>query len=164
MRVGETQASEPALGFISVWRTFLGFLGGTGHRIEDVGIAGATAEVAIERMGDFITAWRWIGFQERDPGQDHPGRAKSALQTVAFPKSFLNGVELALGGESLDGRDFSAIRLECQDGARFDRDTVEQHRACAAEGGFAADMSAGELAFLAQEIDEQKARLDCFLA
>ena len=44
--------------------------------------------------------------------------------------------------------------------ARLDRAAVDEHRAGAALRGVAADVRAGEGELVAQEIDEQRARVD----
>src|SRR4029079_2536323 len=47
-----------------------------------------------------------------------------------------------------------------EDRARLDRAAVDVHRASAALRGVAADVRSGQLQLLAQELDEQRARID----
>ena len=63
-------------------------------------------------------------------------------------------------GEPLDGREFMAIGLHRQHQAGTHRRAIQQDRAGAANAVFAADMGAGELQFVAQEIAEQHPGFD----
>ena len=53
-----------------------------------------------------------------------------------------------------------AVHLDGEARARFHGDAVEEHRAGAALAGVAADLGAGEPGELADEVHEQRARLD----
>src|SRR5262249_952565 len=61
---------------------------------------------------------------------------------------------------AFDGAHVGAVRLHREDGARLDRLAVEIDRAGAAVAGLAADVRAGDVEVVAQEVDEQSARLD----
>src|SRR2546423_15411316 len=69
-------------------------------------------------------------------------------------------MELAVLGETLNGRDFGTLGLDGKNGASFDGLAVEQHGACAAQRGFASDMSTGQVCDVAQVMDQQHPRLD----
>ena len=56
-----------------------------------------------------------------------------------------------------------AVALHREMGAALHRAAVEVDGAGAAVAGLAADVRAGEVAFLAQEVDQQRARLDGLL-
>src|SRR4029078_4974563 len=69
---------------------------------------------------------------------------------------------LALG-EPRDGLDARAVRLDGEEHAALHEHPVEDHRARAAVAGVAADVAAGEIEVVAQEVDQELARLDVAL-
>ncbi len=76
------------------------------HCLDDILIAGATAEVAGDAFPDlFLTRTRVLAQQLMD-GEDHSRRAKTALQGVMLDKSLLDGMEGVAWGEALNSRDF----------------------------------------------------------
>jgi hypothetical protein len=108
-----------------------------------MGVTGASAEVAIERMPDLVARWRFVPFKELHRGHHHARRAIPALQTVAFPEPFLDGVHLAIG-EALDRGDFRAVTLDSKHGAGFNRLPVNEDGARAANAGLASHVRASE--------------------
>jgi len=126
-------------------------------------IACATAEVAFDAMSDFFAGGSG-GFSEQlDASHDHAGSAVAALETVTFPKAFLDGMKFAVLSETFDGGDFQAVGLDGEHCARLYRLAVLQNGACAANTGFATDMRAGKFAMIAQIMDKERARLDFVL-
>src|SRR5512141_1924495 len=64
------------------------------------------------------------------------------------------------GGNALDRGDLAAVGLDREDRAGLHRQPVEVDRARAALRGVAADLRAGQVEVLAQDVDEHAARLD----
>ena len=91
---------------------------------------------------------------------DHPGRAEAALQTVAFPEAVLHRVKVPVRGEALDRRDLGAIGLDGEQRAGLDGAAVHEDGARAADAGLAPDVGPGQIADLAQEMNQQQPRLD----
>ena len=89
-----------------------------------------------------------------------PGRAEAALEAVLLPEGLLQWVEPALRRQSLDGRDRRAVGLHRQHGAALDGHAVDDHGAGAALAGVAADVGAGEVEILAQQLHEHASGLD----
>src|SRR5437773_1795310 len=71
-------------------------LGGVLDGLHDVVISSAAAEITLQGVTDFSLRRIWISLQKLHRGDHHPGRAKSALETMLFPKSFLHRTELAI--------------------------------------------------------------------
>src|SRR6185503_6326755 len=92
--------------------------------------------------------------------KDHPGRAEAALQAVLRPERFLDGVELPVGSDPFDRCHRRPVGLRRQARARLDGDAVEQHGAGAALARVAANLGAGQIKRVAQEVNEQEPRLD----
>ena len=72
----------------------------------------------------------------------------------------LHGVQPAGPGDALDGGDAGTFELNRQQRAGFCGLAVEVDRAGPALAGVAADVGAGELQLLAQEVDQERARID----
>ena len=90
----------------------------------------------------------------------HPGRAEPAVQRVQLVEALLDRVEPAVDLERLDRADLVALAHRRQDRARLHRLAVHQHHAGAAVGRVAAPVRAGQARRVADEVDEQLARLD----
>jgi hypothetical protein len=77
-------------------------------------------------------------------------------------------VQLAVsGGETFDGGYLRSIRLRGENRARLDRIAIDQDRAGAALPGIAANVGASQAEIIANEIDQQRTRIDvggCCLA
>src|SRR5438067_4366233 len=138
----------------------LHLLGGVLDGLDDVHVPGAAAQVPGDGLADLRLARVPVAIEERAARQHHSRRAVAALQAVLLPEAFLHGVELAVLLEALDGSDLMSVGLHGEEGARLHRLPLEQHGAGAAVGGVAADMRSGHAQVLAQEVDEEQARLD----
>ena len=91
----------------------------------------------------------------------HARGAEAALQAVVLLERRLHRVQRAVGlRHALDGHDVGALGLHGDDRAALDGLAVHEHGAGAALRGVAADVRAGEPQVLADEGDEQRARLD----
>src|ERR1700692_4852764 len=86
-------------------------LGGVLHRLDDVDVAGAAAEVAGDRFADLQLARIRVLLEERAARHQHSRRAIAALQAVLLPEAFLHRVELAVLLEPFDRRDLVAVGL-----------------------------------------------------
>ena len=75
----------------------------------------------------------------------------------------LKPIELAVGGESLDRLDLCAVGLDREHHAALHEHTVDENGAGAAVAGVAADVTAGQVEVVPDEVDEQAASLDLAL-
>ena len=114
------------------------------HRLDDVVVAGAAAEVALEALAHLGLGRVRVLVEQRDRRHDHARRAEAALQAVVLLERLLHRVQLAVGGQALDGGDLGAVGLDGEHRARLHRLAVEQHGARAARRRVAADVGAGE--------------------
>src|SRR5919197_53416 len=129
--------------------------------LDDVLVAGAAAKVALEPAPDLCVGQPVaVRAEELDAGHDHPRRAEAALERVALPERLLERMELAAPRQALDGRDLAAVGLDCEHGARLHCAPVEMDRAGAADRRVAADLRPSEPEVVAEEVDEQRPRLD----
>src|SRR6266496_2785426 len=140
-------------------------LGGELHRLDDLLVAGAAAEVSADRVADL--AFRRIGIriEQRLRGDQHSRSAVAALQAVRLAEAVLQHAHRAVGPrQAFDGGHAVPVRLHCIHKAGPDRLAVEHHRARAADAVLAADVSAGKAQLLPQPVDEREARRDTRLA
>ena len=135
--------------------------GGLADRRDDVLVAGAAAVVALERVPDLVVGGVGVPGEEVGRDHDHAGRAEPALEAVLLPERLLQGMEAVASGARPSivvtlppsawtasiVQDFTAVAVDV-DGAR------------AALARVAADVGAGEVEFLADQLDEQASGLD----
>jgi hypothetical protein len=127
-------------------------------------VAGAAAEVALERHAHLVLAGVGIALQQVRRGHDHPRRAVAALEAVVLPEALLDRVQRVGASEPLDRRDLTAIGLDREDRARLHRVAVEMDGAGAAVGRVTTDVRPGQAELVAQRMHEQHSRLDLDVA
>ena len=81
------------------------------HRAHDVDVARAHAEIAAEADAYFFVTRIGIIAQQLEGRQDHPRRAKAALQRMVLLKCQLQGMERFIRADAFDGGDFGAVGL-----------------------------------------------------
>src|SRR3954469_8992444 len=119
-------------------------LGRVLHRLDDVLVPGATAQIALQSMPDLLLGRIRVAIQEGVGGHDHARCAVAALESVHLPKAHLDLVELAIFGDALDGRQFGAVGLDGEQGAALDRVAVHMDDAGATLAGVATDVCASQ--------------------
>src|SRR5260370_7746075 len=73
--------------------------------VEDLRVARAAAEVALERRAEVVTARARAAFQEGERGEQHAGGAEPALHGAVPHERLLERMEPALALEPADGED-----------------------------------------------------------
>ena len=123
-------------------------------------VAGAAAEIALECVPDLLLARIRDLRKEADGGHDEPRGAVAALEAVLLVERLLDGVHRPVRRQAFNGRNLVAVRLDAEQRAGLHGLAVQQHRAGAAAGCVAADVCAGQAELLAQNVDEELARLE----
>src|SRR3954454_18380636 len=123
--------------------------------LDDVLVAGATAEVPLERPPYLVLARRGVLLEQADGREHHPRRAEPALEGVLLVKGLLHGMEIPVLRQALDRRDLRPVGLDAEHGARLDRLAVDEHRAGAAGRRVAADVRARQAETIAEDVDEE---------
>src|SRR5713101_5406141 len=132
------------------------------HRLDDLLIAGAAAQVSADRVADLLFGRIRSRIQQGLGGDQHPWSAVAALQAVRLAEAVLQDAKRSVRfGEAFDGGDAVAVRLHRVHEAGTHRLAVEHHRACAADAVLAADVRAGEAKVLAQPVHQRQARRHC---
>src|SRR5215470_16713272 len=120
------QILASVLGVMSpMWGLLAHFLGGVLHRLDDVHVAGAAAQVARDRLADLLLARILVLREQRARRHQHARSAEAALQAVLLGEALLHRVELAALLQSLDRGDARAVGLHGEHGAGLDRVAVE---------------------------------------
>src|SRR2546428_11894428 len=117
---------------------------GIEDRLHDVVVAGAAAEVPLERLAALLLRGRGVLLEVAGRCHDHARRAVATLQAVVPVKRVLDRVKLAVVREALDRGDLATIGLEGEQRAGLHGLPVQQDRAAAATGGVAPDIGAGK--------------------
>src|ERR671918_154598 len=130
------------------------------HRLDDVHVAGAATDVAGQRPANLVLGSVGIVLEERGGGEHHPGCAEAALKAVLLLECFLDGMELPVASQSLDGRYLATVRLNREHRAGLHGCPVQQHRARPAIRRVAPHVRAGKPQVLTQEVHEEKPKLD----
>src|SRR6185312_10422015 len=123
--------------------------------LDDLHVAGATADIAAERLQDLLIARIGVSPQQSGRGHDESGRAVAALRAELLVEAALHGGELPFVAERFDGIDALALDGRCERQAGERRFVVDQDRAGAAFAAVAAGLGAGEADLFAQVIEQQ---------
>src|SRR4030081_849638 len=118
-------------------------LGGRLDRLDDVVVAGAATEVALEPHSDLLLRRVGVALEELSRRHDHAGCAEPTLEAVLVPEGLLQGMKRRSLGEALDRGDLRPIGLNREDGAGLHAVAVEFDGARPAIAGVTANMRAG---------------------
>ena len=130
------------------------------HRLDDVLVAGAAAQIGREHVEQILVADVGLALEHADRQHQEARRAEAALQAVVIHEGLLHRMQLVAVGEALDGADLLAVGLHGEHQAGAHRLAVDDHRAGAADAVLAADMGAGLAAILADGVGQRAPRLD----
>jgi hypothetical protein len=97
-----------------------------------------------------------LGVAQEKPqrGHDHPRRAEATLERAVADEGLLQGMQLSLPRQSLNGEDLGALGFQGREAARADGLAVQQNGARAAGPFPAADFGAGEAQVVAEDVGE----------
>src|SRR3954447_598344 len=146
--------------------TLRGLVELTGHvedRLDDLLVARAPAEVALDAGLDLVHARRGVAGQQVADRHDHAAGAEPALHGVVAREGRLDVGQPPLLRLTLDRLDRGAVRLGREGEAGVDRPAVEQDRAGTALAGRAALLRARQPDALAQEAQQRPVLLDLAL-
>jgi hypothetical protein len=143
------------------WR---GCIARSPDRVDDVLIASAPAEIALEPGTDAFLRRLRFASEQFQRAHDHSRGAETALQGVMLAEC---GLQRMLGitwlAQALDRVDRCSVRLNGQDRARLHGAAAEVHSARAALGRVATDMRTSDAEVIAQKVHEQLPRLNLSL-
>ena len=125
-----------------------------GDGVDDLGVAGAAAEVAGDRLADVLVDRRAALVEIGAGRHEHARRADAALGAAVLQECLLERVQATGRREALDRQDRLALDLRQRHQAAVDDLTVDQHRAGAALALAAALLGAGQTEVLAQRVEQ----------
>ena len=128
------------------------------NRVDDVHVAGASAQVADQRVADLLVGRVRMLLDEFGHVHQDARRTVAALQGVMLVERLLQRAQLAVLGQPLDRGHGVAVGLHREHQAALHRLAVEVHRTGATHAFVGAtDVGAGQAGALANEIREQHA-------
>ncbi len=131
------------------------------HRVEDLLVAGAAAEVAGERLADLGLARRGVAREQVVRRHDQARRAEAALHRARLEEGLLDRMETRpRRRQALDGHDRRALGLAREHEARAHQRPVQVHRAGAALALLAGVLRARQAHPLAQHVQQALALPD----
>src|SRR5579885_283144 len=131
--------------------------------LENLQVAGTAAEIAGKCFANLRAGRMLIVFEQGLCRDENGVRAVDALIGAEIGESFLKRMQMAAGGEALDGLDDFAIAFERELEAGEDGLAIEEDRAGTAFAEFAAVFGAGKAEILAQEFQQSFIRGEsCF--
>src|SRR5688572_23778903 len=133
--------------------------GGLLAGLHDVHVASAAAQVAADPFSDLVLGG--VGVVAAPPRglHDHSRGAEAALEAVLVPERLLERMEAGAVGDALDGPDLATVGLDGEHRARLGALAIDVDGAGATVAGVAPDVRPGQPEVLAQEVDEEQARL-----
>ena len=138
---------------------FIGGASGIHHRVDDLGIAGAAAQNAAERVLDRLPVGGGVPAEQGGGRHHHPRRADSALRRAVAKERRLQRRQRAVGaGKRLRGFNMAPGNLPGRNKAGADRITVDQHRAGAAVTGVASNLGGPQRQPLAKHLAQPHRR------
>src|SRR5262249_20421468 len=143
-------------------RTRLALARGDFHRVDDLGIGGAAAEIAREIVPDLIVVRIGMGIEQLRCHQQESRRAIAALEGARLDEGLLHRTErLRLRiRQRFDRAHLDAVDEGGEVEATGDGRAVHQHGAAAAHALPAALARAHQIEFALQQLDEIVMRLD----
>src|SRR3990170_8565483 len=132
--------------------------GGVLDRLDDLGVAGAAAEVTGQGKTNLFFARIGIFIEQRLRHHQHARGAVAALGAAVLQEGFLNRMELGADLEPFYGHDLRAIQFAGKHQAGIHRLAVQKNGAGAAVAGAAAFLGAGDADLVAQEIEQETMR------
>lgn len=130
------------------------------HRAHDIDVARAHAEIAAQADAYFFVTRILVIAQQLEGCQDHPRRAKAALQRMLLLKCQLQRMERFVRADAFDSSDFGLVGLRGKEQTGAHRAAVEHHRASAADPVLTADVGSDQAEIVAQKIKQRAARLN----
>src|SRR5215831_8806837 len=141
-------------------RSCLALARGDLHRLDDLRIGGAAAEVAGQIVADLIVVRIRIAFEQLRGHQNKARGAVAALEGAGLDKGLLHRAQRIAIGERLHRVHFGAVDERCEIEAAGDGGAVDQYGAAAAHALAAALARAHQIELALQDLDEIVMRLD----
>src|SRR6185295_490244 len=128
-----------------------GVLGRTHHRIENLVVVAAAAQIARQSARQLRARRIWTTLEEADRAHDEARHAERALESLLVDNGALNRMQRAVGARQALNRQHAAAAYGVgEDRAGVARDVVDEDGARAAFRPIATEFRAGEAQLVAQ--------------
>jgi len=128
------------------------------HRVHNVLVTGAAAEVSIKRVANLAFRRLRIPHKKLMCSKNHSRGAKSALKPVTFPEGFLKRMQIFSLRQPFDRHNISAVSLHRKHSAGLHCGIIQHHRARSANTGLAADVRARQSEDIAKKMNQEQPR------
>src|SRR3974377_2248325 len=129
------------------------------HRINDLHVARAPADIGHQRLLDLRARWHGLLVEVSLGEHDYAGCAKAALDGTVLHESLLDRVHRPLGRQAFDRGDLRVLSRERQNEAGAHRSAVYQDRTGSTFTGIAPPFGANQSQLVAQDFDQEVAGL-----
>src|SRR5690242_1010753 len=139
------------------WDGLLGLAHARGGKLDsfdDLGVAGAAAEVAGESVLDLVAGGGGGVRQEGGAGDEEAGRAVAALRRATLGEGQLERVQGVVASKALDSGDGGILGFDGEQQAGEDRLAIHQHGAGATVAQLAAVLGASQVQLLTQHFEQ----------
>src|SRR5438445_548812 len=123
--------------------------------VDDLGVARAAAEVALQRGADRRTIGPRLALEEREDGEEHARGAEAALHGAVTHEGLLQRVQAAVALDPAQRRHGPSAQGRRQHEAARRRPAVEQHRADAAHALVTALLDVEDAERVAQHLEQR---------
>src|SRR5438067_4522632 len=123
--------------------------------VDDLRVARATAEVALQRGADRGSVRPRLVLEERQDGEEHARSAEAALHGAVTHEGLLQRVQAAVALDPAQRRHCASAQGRRQHEAARRRPAVEQHRADAAHALVAALLDVEDAERVAQHLEQR---------
>ncbi len=127
--------------------------------MDNMGLGSAAAKVSAAAVFDVLPRRGGIGGKEGGRAEQESRRTEPALQRVSLDKGLLQGGQLAVFGEALNGGDLAALGVDCQLHAGIDGLTIKENGTGSAAGPVTSDLGPRQFGMVAQGVGQGDPRL-----
>src|SRR5690349_2662836 len=123
--------------------------------VDDLRVAGAAAEIALERRANRVAIGARLTLEERERREQHARRTEAALHRAVLDEGFLEWMEPAVALEAAQRRDGATPEARGEHEAGGHRPSVEQDRAHATHALVAAFLDVEHAERVAQQLEQR---------
>src|SRR5439155_8091964 len=153
-----SSAGERRMSWLA-WSARHHFRGSVHHRLDDLVVPGAAAEIARQPVADLGLGRVGIPLEQGLRGGGGARRADAALERGVLEELLLEGMERLAGGHALGGLDRPSGHLAAEDEARADEAPVKRDAAGPTVARGAALLAPGQVERVAKHVEQRVLRL-----
>jgi hypothetical protein len=147
------------LAAVRSWQAAVDHVAGQLHRLEDLLVAGASADIAAQTFLDLLEVSLGVAPQGRRRRHHHAGDAIAALAGTGLMEGLLDRRQVAAVGQPFDGLDLRITGLGGREKATLHQYAVDENGTGAAFAGAAPFLAAGQIEVVAEDVEKPRVGL-----